>query len=160
MIRPPGGWGWPAQTNPAIEVTTDSNAPSVASVEPQPGRGPSASACVPYRAAIELGLSRGRNAMAIWQDLVDQCGFAAGYQSARRFVRHVQANSAPEPRAVIETPPGEEVQVDYGSGPPGARLAERQVPAHPLVRAHPRLQPEVGPAADVPLQFSDLGRTA
>ena len=25
--------------------------------------------------------SRGRNAMAIWQDLIDTCGFSAGYQS-------------------------------------------------------------------------------
>ena len=26
--------------------------------------------CEPYREQIELGLSRGRNAMAIWQELV------------------------------------------------------------------------------------------
>ena len=55
--------------------------------EPKPGRSPSASACLPYREAIEMGLSRGRNAMAIWQGLVGQCGFTAGYQSVRRFVR-------------------------------------------------------------------------
>jgi hypothetical protein len=52
--------------------------------EPHPGRSPSASACAPYREAIELALSRGRNAMAIWQDPVDTCGFAVGYQSVRR----------------------------------------------------------------------------
>jgi len=34
-----------------------------------------------HRDAIEVGLSRGRNAMAIWQDLVDTCGFTGGYQS-------------------------------------------------------------------------------
>jgi transposase len=111
----------PSRPKPAIEVTTDSDAASAGTAaavpELQPGRSPSASACVPYREAIELGLARGRNAMAIWQDLVDQCGFAAGYQSVRRFVRHLQANSAPEPRAVIATPVGEEAQVDYGSGP-------------------------------------------
>ena len=45
------------------------------------------------------------------------CGFAAGYQSVRRFVRKLQAGSSPEPRAIIETPPGEELQVDYGEGP-------------------------------------------
>jgi transposase len=158
-IRPPGGWGWPAQTKPAIqvitdpaahpaikvitdsaasqlpsapstelasskpaiEVTTDSGAEpgaiTTATAEPRPGRSPSASACVPYREVIELGLARGRNAMAIWQDLVDQGSFAAGYQSVRRFVRHLQAKSAPEPRAVIQTAPGEEAQVDYGDGP-------------------------------------------
>ena len=38
---------------------------------------PSASACEPYRELIEQGLSRGRNAMAIWQDLVSDHGFPA-----------------------------------------------------------------------------------
>jgi hypothetical protein len=37
---------------------------------------PSASACEPYREVIDLGLSRGRNAMAIWQELVDNHGYA------------------------------------------------------------------------------------
>jgi hypothetical protein len=36
---------------------------------------PTASAREPFREAIELGLSRGRNAMAIWQDLVADRGF-------------------------------------------------------------------------------------
>jgi hypothetical protein len=40
---------------------------------------PTASACEPFREAIELGLSRGRNAMGIWQDLVADHGFHAGY---------------------------------------------------------------------------------
>jgi hypothetical protein len=69
-IRLPGGWGWLAQTKPAIGVTTDvgaeTGAISTATAEPKPGRCPSASACVPYGEAIELGLARGRNAMAIW----------------------------------------------------------------------------------------------
>ena len=51
------------------EVSTDS-----ASV-PRPGRAPSASACEPYRELIVEALGRGRNAMAIWQDLVDDHGF-------------------------------------------------------------------------------------
>ena len=36
---------------------------------------PSASISATYREAIELGRSHGRNAMAIWQDLVDNQGF-------------------------------------------------------------------------------------
>jgi hypothetical protein len=40
---------------------------------------PTASACEPFREAIELGLSRGRNAMAIWQDLVADTGFNGSY---------------------------------------------------------------------------------
>jgi transposase len=147
VLRPPGNWGRAAPAKPAIEVITDSgggkpfpagdddpacakpanvvttdfgaelatSAPTAA--EPKPGRGPSASACVPYRDAIEVGLSRGRNAMAIWQDLVDLCGFAAGYQSVRRFVGKLQGATSPEACAVIETAPGEEAQVDYGDGP-------------------------------------------
>jgi transposase len=109
------------EPKPAIEVITELAQEFAASApparEPQPGRSPSASACEAHRDAIELGLCRGRNAMAIWQDLVDACGFAAGYQSVRRFVRRLQANSSPEARVVIETAPGEEMQVDYGEGP-------------------------------------------
>jgi transposase len=55
--------------------------------------------------------------MAIWQDLVDTYGFAAGYQSVRRFVRKLQGNTTPEVCAVIETAASEEAQVDYGEGP-------------------------------------------
>ena len=66
---------------------------------------------------MELGLSRGRNAMAIWQDLVDGQGFTAGYQSVKRFVRQLRGSPTPEARVVIQTAPGEEAQVDYGSGP-------------------------------------------
>jgi hypothetical protein len=56
------------------------------------------------------GLSQGRNAMAIWQELVDTFGFAAGYQSVRRFARKLHPSQSPEACAVIETAPGE----DYG----------------------------------------------
>ena len=45
---------------------------------------PSASACEPFREIIELGLTRDRNAMAIWQDLVSDHGFQGGYQCVRR----------------------------------------------------------------------------
>ena len=55
--------------------------------------------------------------MAIWQDLVDACGFAASYQSVRRFVSTLHPSPSPEARAVIQTAPGEEAQVDYGTGP-------------------------------------------
>ena len=53
--------------------------------------------------------------MAIWQDLVDRHSFAAGDQSVRRFIRKLHPEQA-KARAVIETAPGEEARVDYGSG--------------------------------------------
>jgi transposase len=64
-----------------------------------------------------VGLSRCRNAKAIWQDLVDTYGFTGAYQSVKRFIRKFRGKQLPEARVVIETAPGEETQVDYGSGP-------------------------------------------
>jgi transposase len=55
--------------------------------------------------------------MAIWQDLVDGHGFAGRYASVKRFVHKLRGSPAPEARVVIETAPGEEAQVDYGTGP-------------------------------------------
>ena len=70
---------------------------------------PSTSACEPYREAIELGLSRGRNAQAIWQDLVSEHGFASSYQSVQRFVRKRRGTQTPEARVVIFTAEGRSV---------------------------------------------------
>ncbi|HEY4357493.1 MAG TPA: IS21 family transposase [Acidobacteriaceae bacterium] len=102
--------GVPSDAKPAIAVTTGFG------VEPA-AQTPSASACAVHRDAIELGLSRGRNARAIWQDLVDTRGFTGGYQSVKRFVRKLAGGTPKEACGVIETAPGEEAQVDYGTGP-------------------------------------------
>ena len=98
-------------SSPAKEVITGSP------VWPSRCRSPAASACEPYRELIELGLQRRRNAMAIWQELVDWHGFAGGYSSVMRFVRKLRGVRTPEAHAVIVTEPGEEAQVDYGDGP-------------------------------------------
>ena len=84
---------------------------------PPPGRSPSASACEPYRELIEDAVRRHRNAMAIYQDLVSFHGFTAKYASVRRFVRTLVGRVCLEARAIIQTAPGEEAQVDYGDGP-------------------------------------------
>jgi hypothetical protein len=65
--------GKPNPAKPAIPVTTGFGV-DLRGLESK-NHGPTASACEPFREAIELGLSRGRNAMAIWQDLVADCGF-------------------------------------------------------------------------------------
>ena len=102
-------------------VSTDSppspTPASRAAGPPPPGRAPSASACEPHRDLIADALGRGRNAMAIWQDLVDDHGFTGRYASVRRFVRTLRRTAPPEARVVITTAPGEEAQVDYGEGP-------------------------------------------
>ena len=104
---------------PAIEegVTTGFGVELSNSGQEPPQPVPSISLCEPFREAIELGLSQGRNAMGIWQDLVSDSGFNGGYQTVKRFVRKLRGNQPPQPRAVIITAPGEESQVDYGNGP-------------------------------------------
>lgn len=75
-----------------------------------------ASRCEPHRALIEEAVARGRNAKSIWQELVDEHGFAGHYETVKRFVRRLRPREqVAHPR--IETAPGEEAQVDYGTGP-------------------------------------------
>lgn len=102
------------------EVSTDSGPPRW---PPSPGRAPSASACEPFRELIEEALARGRNAVAIWQDLVDDHGFQARYASVKRFVLKLRGSQPAEARVVITTAPGEEAQVDYGGDGPMVRDA-------------------------------------
>jgi transposase len=116
--RPPeeaaSRWG---RTPAASELITGAAEDSAPVPAVPPTRSPSASACEPYRELIELGLARGRNARAIWQDLVSETGFSSGYQSVRRFVVKLRGGQIPQAHPVIVTAPGEEAQVDYGTGP-------------------------------------------
>ena len=106
-----------ATSKPAIAVITDFGVGLSGKESENSKAVGSASNCEPYRELIELGLSRDRNAMAIWQDLVSDYGFQGGYQSVRRFAYKLRGAQVPHARAVILTAPGEEGQVDYGSGP-------------------------------------------
>jgi transposase len=145
-LRSPGGWGRKPAAKAATSVTTGSEGSKPANEVITGFSGPtstdnskpanevitgflpevtlpeqdakrSAGASEAYREMIELELSRGRNAMGIWQDLVDGHGFTGGYQSVQRFVRKLRGSVSPEARVIIETRPGEECQVDYGTGP-------------------------------------------
>jgi transposase len=137
-IRSPGGWGRRPPPKAAKEALTDSGSAAGAkpakgvhtdSVSgevvgsaappwpPEPTRSPRLSRSEPYREIIERSLALGRNAMAIWQDLVSDHGFSASYASVQRYVRKLAGEKTPEARAIILTAPGEEGQVDYGDGP-------------------------------------------
>ena len=132
-LRRPGGWGHGSPAKPAIEVTTGflgskpalNSKPAIevttgfllAKTASEPTDKRSGSGSEAYRELIELELSHGRNAMGIWQDLVDRHGFTGGYQSVKRFVRKLRGSVWPEARVIIETRSGEECQVDYGTGP-------------------------------------------
>jgi hypothetical protein len=137
-VRPPGAWGRRAPAKPANEVTTDpadakpANGVTTNPADSKPAnevttdfsplisppRGNQdrvASACEPFREWIEQGLGRGRNAMAIWQDLVSDHGFPHGYQTVKRFVHKLRGSTEPQAVGIIQTVAGEEAQVDYGS---------------------------------------------
>jgi len=75
------------------------------------------SLCEPHREFIEAQLRCKRNAMAIYQDLVDQHGFAGQYNSVKRFVARLR-HKEPEQFDRLSFLPGEEMQVDYGEGAP------------------------------------------
>ena len=78
------------------------------------------SACEPHREWIEEQLRLGRNAMAIYQDLVERLGFTQRYNSVKRFVRGLKRRD-PRQYDRLEFLPGEEAQVDYGTGAPTLR---------------------------------------
>jgi len=92
--------------------------PRPPAIEEAPARAAtSTSACEPQRAWIEAQVTLGRNAVSIYQDLVEGHGFAYRYNSVKRFVATLRAR-APERFDVLEFLPGEEAQVDYGQGAP------------------------------------------
>ena len=123
-VRRPGGWG--RRAKPAIEVITDSTPAKQGNWAPETAKPaiqvttdfdvtdrplkqapttPTLSHCELYREFIQESLGRGRNATAIWQDLVTDYGFTHSYQSVKRFVNKLQppelkparAGSSPSP---------------------------------------------------------------
>ena len=110
---------WEAEQANSPGVATGSEAVVVQIPPPWPPAPVSVatSLCEPHRAFIEAQLRLKRNATAIYQDLVDQHGFAASYNSVKRFVAKLR-HKAPEQFDRLSFLPGEEMQVDYGEGAP------------------------------------------
>jgi transposase/5S rRNA maturation endonuclease (ribonuclease M5) len=75
------------------------------------------SACESHREWIEEQVRGGRNAMAIYQDLVEMFGFTHRYNSVKRFVRLLKKKD-PEQYDRLSFLMAEEAQVDYGRGAP------------------------------------------
>jgi transposase len=115
----------PGATTPeASLVTEDPNAAKVfagsdanaAKVFPgSPGKR-ARSVAAAYRTAITEKLDAGLSVQRVWQDLVDEFGYAASYESVKRFVRTLAV-----PRravGVFHCAPGAEAQVDFFRGAP------------------------------------------
>jgi transposase/5S rRNA maturation endonuclease (ribonuclease M5) len=104
-------------------VATGSDASSVENPPPWPPASAAKmpkhvrSACESHREWIEEQVRLGRNAMAIYQDLVELFGFTHRYNSVKRFVRLLKKKD-PEQYDRLEFLMGEEAQVDYGQGAP------------------------------------------
>ena len=99
----------PAEQIPPPRPPAPSAAPALTTTRVTP------SACEVHRAWIEAQVGLGRNAVSIYQDLVEAHGFGHAYNSVKRFVARLKAR-APERFDVLEFLPGEEAQVDYGQG--------------------------------------------
>lgn len=121
-VRPPRGRALP-EANAASELFADSGAAAKAASRVFPdlerkrersARAPSV--CEAYREQITAALEAGRNAKAIWQDLVDEHGFTHHYECVKRFVRTLRASAVDVAHPRIVTAPGKEGQVDYGTG--------------------------------------------
>jgi hypothetical protein len=123
------GYARALATSPGVATGTDpADGQTPPPRPPAPGDAPiaaaagevpaaSSSACAPHRAWIEAQVALGRNAVSIYQDLVEAHGFGHAYNAVKRFVARLKAR-APERFDVLEFPPGEEAQVDYGQGAP------------------------------------------
>jgi transposase len=73
------------------------------------------SLCESHRLRIESKVETGLSAQRIYQDLVAEVAFTGSYQSVKRFVRQLR-QAHPERVWRIEVAPGEEAQVDFGTG--------------------------------------------
>jgi transposase len=131
----------PAEANAAKAPIGISAVPAEANAAKAPIGSDSAtrSVCEPFRDLILAKLHDGLTAQRIFQDLVREHGFTAHYHSVRRFVRHLDGGR-PLPFRRMECDPGDEVQVDFGTGAPivGPDGKRRRTHVFRIVLSHSR----------------------
>ncbi|MBU1320323.1 MAG: helix-turn-helix domain-containing protein [candidate division Zixibacteria bacterium] len=103
------GSSWDSDPKPANAIPGSSD-PEL----PDCSLGPP-SLCKSFEALIKKKLDYGLSGQRIWQDLVSEDGFTGSYSSVRRFVRRL-GQGTPLPFRRMECEPGQEAQVDFGSG--------------------------------------------
>ena len=107
--------GAPAPTDPKPAITFAGSGAKPAITFPGSARGrPFAAAA--YRAAITEKLDAGLSLQRIWQDLVEEFGYGASYESLKRFVRTLGRRRRAV--GVFHCAPGAEGQVDFFRGAP------------------------------------------
>jgi DNA replication protein DnaC len=119
----PGSDPSPPPNFPDVPIAGDSKAAKTFAGSPSnpaktfPGSAPRRRfAAALYGTAIAEKLDAGLSLQRIWQDLVEEYGYGASYESVKRFVRTI----APTRRAVgvFHCAPGDEAQVDFFRGAP------------------------------------------
>jgi len=114
---PPVSKGANAPTGTNGPDVSDSLPATVAEFLARPAGQGRPSDCEPYRELIVAKLDQGLSAKRIYQDLAQDHGCAASYWSVRRFVQGLGAKTE-LPFRRMECAPGQEAQVDFGSGAP------------------------------------------
>jgi transposase len=121
-IAPSGSNLSDAAAKPAIapsgSPTPEGTVPAAPPLSPQRPTSGRASDCEPWRSVIQAKLDLGLTAQRIYQDLVSDHGCTASYYSVRRLVQRLQPAAADLPFRRMECQPGEEAQVDFGTGAP------------------------------------------
>jgi len=113
-----------APPNPAKVFPGSAKAPGT------PGT-PARSTAAPFRTAIDEKLAQGLTAQRIWQDLSEEFGYSASYESVKRYVRGLERPKRAV--GVYHSAPGE----DYG---------ERRVMFSPRAEPGGKPVPSSGPA--------------
>jgi transposase len=116
-----GGGAGENRPNPPAG-SDDQNRPN-----PPTGSSGPTSRCEPFREVILAALEQGLSAQRIWQDLRAEHGFADGYDSVKRYVRRL-GRVSPPPFRRMECAPGEQAQVDFGTGAPVVIAAGEPLP--------------------------------
>jgi transposase len=97
------------------------------------------SECEPWRDVIQSKCDLGLSARRIYQDLTSEFAFEGSYYSIRRFVRRLEpVRELPFRR--LECEPGDEAQVDFGTGAPivGLNGKRRKTHVFRIVLSHSR----------------------
>lgn len=98
----------------STKAPTGSEEPAT-SATPEAAPRSSGSQCEPFRELIVLKCEAGLSSQRIHQDLVAEHGFEGKYWSVNRFVRSLRKQHE-LPFRRMEVEPGEELQVDFGTG--------------------------------------------
>jgi len=116
---PPLTAGSPGQNQQMSAQTMASDSGETQQIDPPLTAGTSGpqSQCAVHAALILEKVNQGLSAQRVYQDLKIEVSFAGAYESVKRYVRKLR-RVAPELVQRLEVQPGEEVQVDFGSGVP------------------------------------------